>query len=201
MSLRSLTAALLVAAPLALAAQPAAAAPERYVIDDRHAAIAFMVKHIGYAMTLGQFLDVEGSFTYNAETQTLSDLEVTIPAASVFSNDEARDNHVRGADFLHAEAHPTMTFRMTGAEATSATTGKVMGDLTLRGVTKPVTLDVTLNKAGDYPFPIGASVPYVLGVSAETEIKRSEWGMTYAVDNGLVGDEVRVILEVEAIRQ
>ncbi len=186
---------------LALLSGPALAAPETYRIDPRHTTLAFLVHHIGYQNTLGQFLEVEGSFVYDEETQDLSDLTVNVTAASVFSNDEARDKHLRGRDFLDVEVYPAITFRMTGAKADSTESGQVMGDLTILGVTRPVTLDVTLNKIGPYPFPQGGAVPYVIGISARTMVKRSEFGMTYAVENEWVGDEIQVIIEAEAIRQ
>ncbi len=163
--------------------------------------IAFFVHHIGYHDVAGQFLKAGGSFTYDQETNSLSALDVTIDAASVFSNDEPRDKHVRGKDFLNVEQFPTITFTFKEAKATDATSGTVTGDLTILGVTKPVTLDVTLNKAGDYPFAIGGKIPFVLGVTAETTIKRSDFGLEYAVANGWVGDEIRVFLSFEAVRQ
>src|SRR5690606_28613069 len=116
---------------------------------------------------------------------------------SVDSHHEERDEHLRSGDFLAADDHPEIRFVMTGAEPTGERTGKVTGDLTVRGVTRPVTLDVTWNKTGPYPF--GSN--YVTGISARTTLKRSEFGMTYGVENGLVGDEVEVIIELEAIRQ
>lgn len=175
-----------------------AAEPQRYEIDQSHFSIVFNADHIGYGATWGMFLEGEGSFTYDEEAQELSDLQVTIKAPSVFTNHDRRDGHLRSADFLDAEAHPDITFVMTGAEAQTDTTGKVMGDLTLRGETRPVTLDVTLNKAGRYPF---GDEHYALGITANTTLRRSDWGMTYAVEDGLVGDEVPIVLELEAIRQ
>lgn len=183
-------------ATLAVAAVPAQAEPRAYRIDPSHFSIVFNAMHIGYAPTWGLFLKGEGGFTYDEETRELSDLSVAIEAGSVFSNDERRDGHLRSDDFLSAEAHPSITFRMTEAEAKTETTGTVTGDLTLRGVTRPVTLDVTLNKIGPYPF--GGT--YVIGISANTTLKRSDFGMTYAVENGLVGDEVSIRIDLEAIR-
>ena len=177
---------------------PSLAEPARFEIDPEHVAVAFLVRHIGYADTLGQFLEVEGSFRYDEATKDLSDLEVTIEAESVFSNHEKRDDHVRGGDFLDADDHPEIRFVGTSATPSSDTTGKVTGELTLLGVTRPVTLDVTLNKSGTYPF---GHKRQVLGISARTTIKRSAFGMTYAVENGFVGDEVEVIIELEAIRE
>ncbi len=199
--IRRLPLASVLAGGLALLGGQVQAAPETYVIDPRHTTVAFLVHHIGYQNTLGQFLEVEGSFVFDEETQDLDDLQVSISSTSVFSNDEPRDKHVRGGDFLDVESHPEITFHMREAKATSAESGQIMGDLTILGVTQPVTLDVTLNKIGPYPFPVKGSVPYVLGVSARATVKRSDFGMTYAVENGLVGDEVQVIIEAEAVRQ
>lgn len=184
-------------ATLAVAPVPAQAEPRSYRIDPSHFSIVFNAMHIDYAPTWGLFLKGEGGFTYDEETRELSELSVAIEAGSVFSNDERRDGHLRSDDFLSAEAHPSITFRMTEAEAKTETTGTVTGDLTLRGITRPVTLDVTLNKIGPYPF--GGT--YVIGISANTTLKRSDFGMTYAVENGLVGDEVSIRIDLEAIRQ
>ena len=197
---RSALAALALALLLATAApREARAEPARFELDPAHLTIAFMVSHIGYADTLGWFLEAEGSFLFDEAARTVTDIEVTIEADSVFSNHERRDDHVRGADFLDADEHPEIRFVGREAEATGDNTGVVTGDLTLLGVTQPVALEVTLNKIGAYPF--GEGPPYVIGVSARTTIERSAFGMTYAVANGLVGDEVEVIIELEAIRQ
>lgn len=177
--------------------QSADAAPRTYDIDPAHAVIAFKVDHIGFAKTLGQFLETSGSFVYDEETQTLGEVSVDIVAASVFSNHEARDNHIRNKDFLWADETPVITFRASGGTATSETTGQVTGDLTLRGVTRPVTLDVVLNRAAAYPF---GHKKHTLGISASAVIKRSEWGMDYA-QGGLVGDDVELIIEIEAIQR
>lgn len=173
----------------------ATAEPAQYNIDPTHFSVVFNAQHVGYGATWGMFLKGEGGFTYDEENQTLSDLAVTIPAESVFSNHDARDNHLRGKDFLHAEEHPVISFVMTSAEPKTDTTGLVYGDLTLRGISKPVTLEVTLNKIEEYPF---AHRKRTIGVTATTVLTRSEWGMTYAVDGGLVGDEVPIIIELEA---
>ncbi|MEQ8968691.1 MAG: YceI family protein [Azospirillaceae bacterium] len=182
-----------------LAANTAEAEPRRYVFDPEHLTVGFLVSHIGYAKTLGLFREVEGSFVYDDETRTLSELEITVETGSVDTHHERRDEHVRSADFLDAEAHPEMTFVMTGAEATGETTGTVTGDLALRGETRPLTLDVTLNKIGAYPY--GNPPPYVIGVSVRGALDRSDWGMVYGIDSGLVGDRVELLIEAEAQRQ
>lgn len=177
---------------------PARAAPERYQLDPNHMAIAFLVSHVGFAKTLGQFTRAEGSFVFDPEKPAVSDIAVTIDAASIDTHHEKRDQHLRAQDFLWVEQHPRITFRGTSAEQTGPRTGKVTGDLTIRGVTKPATLDVVWNKSDQYPF---GDMHYAIGISARGKIKRSDFGMTYAVEGGMVGDEVEIILEFEGVRQ
>ena len=184
-----------------LAGRAAEADPQIYQLDPEHTSIAFMVEHIGYEKLIGLFLKVEGAFTYDHEAQELKDLSVTIPAESVFTNNEARDTHIRSQDFLNAAPYPDITFVMYEAEATGPDSGTVTGDLTIGGSTQPVTLAVTLNKIGDYPFPIGGKINNVIGYSARAEIRRSDFGITYALADGLVGDTVEILSEGEAIRQ
>ena len=169
----------------------------RYELDPTHTAIYFTVDHIGYAKTLGIFTELDGGFMYDATSQELGEVAVTIEAASVNTFNEARDGHVRNADFLHVSEHPQITFVASGGTASSATSGTVTGDLTILGVTQPVTLDVTLNKAEAYPF---GHKREVLGLSMSTTIQRSDFGMDYAVANGLVGDEVTINIETEAMK-
>lgn len=183
---------------LALASTTATAEPHTYRIDPEHFSIGFMVEHVGYADTVGMFLEGGGEFVYDEQTRELESGRVEINADSVFTNHDKRDEHLRGDDFLDAENHPAIVFEATGFEPRDGNRGTLTGKLTLLGETRPVTLDVTLNKAAEYPFGHGK---HTLGVSARTTIKRSEWGMTYAVDNGLVGDEVELIFELEANRQ
>ncbi|MCG8354510.1 MAG: YceI family protein [Kiloniellales bacterium] len=189
-----------VLALVALAApKPLAAAPAKFEIDPAHFSIGFLVHHIGYADTLGMFLEGRGSFTFDEAARSVSNIEVTIEADSVFTNHDKRDDHLRGRDFLDADDHEEIRFVGREAKPTGENTGIVSGDLTLLGVTRPLSLEITLNKAGAYPF--GDGPPYVIGISARGTVKRSEFGMTYAVENGWVGDEVELIIEFEAIRQ
>ncbi|MEO1001037.1 MAG: YceI family protein [Pseudomonadota bacterium] len=187
--------------PLALAAAllaaPAAADPARYVLDPEHTTIGFLADHIGYAKVLGLFEEIDGAFVFDDEAMEVSEISVSIDAASVWTRDDRRDGHVRCADFLDAEAHPLITFTADGGTVESETTGTVTGDLTVRGVTQPITLDVTLNKIADYPFGHGKET---IGVSIRGTILRSAFGMTYALP-GIVGDEVDLLIEFEAIRE
>lgn len=190
--LRRMTLASIIAASLGQAAD---AAPRTYDIDPEHAAIAFLVDHIGFAKVLGQFLTTSGTFVFDEETRELGEVSVAIDAKSVFTNDDRRDRHVISKDFLSANENPEITFTANGGTITSDLTGKVTGDLTIRGVTRPVTLDVVWNKSGAYPF---GHQKHTMGVSARAKILRSEWGMDYA-QGGIVGDEVELIIEIEAI--
>jgi polyisoprenoid-binding protein YceI len=134
---------------------------------------------------------------YDADTRELGEVNVSIDAASVESFNEARDNHVRKSDFLDTANHPSITFTATGSTAASDTRGTVTGDLTILGQSLPVTLDVELNKAAPYPF---GHKREVLGLSMTASIQRSDFGMTYGVANGLVGDTVSIQIETEAIK-
>lgn len=183
----------------ALATLPLAAQAEmaRYELDPTHTAVYFTVEHVGYAKTLGIFADVQGTFDYDIEKQELGDVSVTIDAASVDTFNDARDEHVRNKDFLDVANHPEITFTANGGTPASDTSGTVTGELTLLGQTRPITLNVTLNKAAPYPF---GHKRFVLGLSLETSLKRSDYGMMYAVENGLVGDVVDIRIETEAMR-
>lgn len=173
------------------------AEPQRYELDAEHTTVAFLIDHVGYAATLGLFANVEGGFTYDMETQDLSDLEVRVMMASVETLNAARDEHVRSGHFLDVVEHEAMTFTANDGMAEGETSGTVTGDLTLLGETRRLTLDVTLNKAAEYPFGHGR---FTLGITARGELNRSDFGMEYGVDNGLVGDTVRIIIETEAMR-
>jgi len=179
------------------AATTAHAEMARYELDPTHTAVYFTVDHIGYSKTLGIFTDLSGSFMYNPETQELSDVSVAINAASVQTFNEARDGHVKNKDFLNVSEHPQITFVASSGTPADDSSGTVTGDLTILGQTQPVTLNVTLNKAAAYPF---GHKREVLGLSLGTSIQRSAFGMTYAVDNGLVGDEVTINIETEAMK-
>lgn len=187
------------AATLALSGA-AAAEPADWKIDAEHLSIAFEVAHIGYQHQIGLFRDAEGSFRYDPETRELTAGRVEVDAASVFTDHDERDEHVRGNDFLDVENHPMVVFEATGYTPDSGDDegGTLAGNLTLLGQTHPVELDVTINKLAKYPFGHGKET---LGISARTTLKRSRWGMDYAVSNGLVGDEVALRFEFEAIRQ
>ena len=182
---------------LVLACGSASAEPRLFEIDPEHVSIVFDISHIGYQQQMGMFLEGGGSFRFDEETGDLSDLVFTVDAASIFTNHEARDKHVRSPDFLDAEAHREIRFTMVSAERRSETGGIVHGELTFRGMTLPQSVNVTLNRIGPYPW----GDTYVIGVSAEAVLDRSAFGSIYGLEDGLVGDEVHLRFEVEAIRQ
>jgi len=178
-------------------ASGATAEMARYELDTTHTATYFTIEHIGFSKTLGIFSEVTGSFMYDAETQELSDVQVSVNAASVDTFNEARDGHVKNKDFLDVANHPEITFVANSGTPSNDTSGTVTGDLTILGQTQPVTLNVNLNKAAEYPF---GHKRFVLGLSIDTSINRSEFGMGYGVDNGLVGDTVDIRIETEAMK-
>ncbi|MGD8341864.1 MAG: YceI family protein [Gammaproteobacteria bacterium] len=195
---RGLRAVVLAATALCLISGPAVAEPTRYEIDPAHTVIAFMVEHIGFARVLGSFTEVQGNFVFDETAGMVSDIAVTVSTASVVSHDEDRDEHLVSDDFLDVREFPEMTFSAGEARRISDGGFEVAGELTLLGETRPLVLEATLNKSGDYPIGRNA---YAIGVSARGVLRRSDFGMDYAVDNGWVGDEVEIIIEFEAQRQ
>lgn len=182
---------------LALAPTQAQAAPERYEIDPEHTAAGFLVMHANFARVLGLFREVSGSFDFDEEARDISDLRIVIGTDSVYTAHERRDRHLRSPDFLNSREFPEMIFVGTETEKLSDTHGKIHGELTLLGRTNPVTLDVTFNRVGTHPF----GGHYAVGASARGSFDRSDFGMTYALQNEGVGDRVELLIEVEAIRQ
>lgn len=173
------------------------AEPARYELDPEHLTIAFLVEHIGYAKTLGTFRDATGELTFDDETGALSAVRIVVATESVDTAHEARDGHLRSADFLDSARHPQMTFTAASAQRTGERTYLVRGELTLLGKRAPLTLEATWNKTA--PYPIGPGT-VVLGVSARGQLKRSDFGMDYGIANGLVGDDVELLIELEARR-
>ncbi len=193
--LHSVKTILLAAGAVALSATPAFAQVETYAFDEAHTQILFFVDHLGFSMSQGEFHDYDGSITLDRDNPANSSVNVAIKTASIDMDHEKWDAHMKNEDFFHVEQYPEMTFESASVNVTGEDTAELTGDLTLLGVTKPVTLNVTHNKSGEHPF----SGEYVAGFSATGEIKRSEWGMDYGLPG--VGDTVHIRLEVEAVRQ
>lgn len=177
------------------------AQPARYELDPEHTTVAFLVDHIGYAKVLGMFRAVQGSYRFDETAITLTEVRIDVDTASVFSNLRKRDDHLKGPDFLNSAQFPKMSFVSSGAQRTGDRTFDIVGELELLGKKLPMTLQATWNKSATSPIgPLGRK-PYLMGVSARGSFKRSAFGMTYAVANGWVGDEIPLIIEFEAIRK
>lgn len=184
------------------AAAPARAESARYVLDPEHVSVGFLVEHVGYAKTLGMFRRVTGEYRFDAETGALSDLRIEIDATSVYTAHDKRDEHLRGRDFLDVGRYPTLVYTAAAAMRRGERDYVIEGELELLGQRRPVTLTATWNKRAPYPLALSPlqRAP-VMGVSARGSFRRSDFGMMYAVGNGWVGDEVELIIELEARQQ
>lgn len=178
-----------------LLAAPAKAQVETYDFDKAHTQILFFADHLGFSKSQGEFHDYDGNFVFDRTKPENSSVEVTIQTASIDMDHEKWDAHMKNEDFFDVEKYPTMTFKSTGIEVTGENTANITGDLTILGVTKPVTLAVMHNKSGKHPF----NQKMVAGFSASTTIDRSEWGMEYGLP--MMSPEVEIRIEVEGFLQ
>jgi len=170
-----------------------------FALDRSHTQVGFVARHLMVSKVRGRFTDFEGTIVV-ADDPSASSVEVTIQAASVNTNDENRDNHVRNNDFLSVEEFPTLSFRSTKVELKPRGDWKVYGDLTVRGVTRPVVLDVEFE--GVIQDPWGNQR---LGFTASGEIDRNDFGVSFnaALETGgfVVSPKVKLEIEAEAVRQ
>jgi polyisoprenoid-binding protein YceI len=169
-------------------------------VDPVHSRAEFAVKHLMITTVRGHFADVDGTVHENAADQSRSSIEVSLKVASVDTGVEQRDTHLRSADFFDAEQFPSITFRSTNIAAAGEDKLKVTGDLTIKGVTKPVVLDVTEEGRGGDPWGGQRA-----GFSATSKIDRRDFGLTWnqALEAGgvAVGHEVKINLDIQLIRQ
>jgi polyisoprenoid-binding protein YceI len=180
---------------LAFLATPALA--DTYKIDTSHVYVGFEVDHLGFSTTYGRFNDVSGTIELDEENPEMSSVEVKIDPASVDTGHAERDEHLRGADLLNTAEYPEMSFKSTGIERTGEKTGLITGDLTLHGVTRPVTLDTEFTRKGTYPMT--EEKIEVIGFNATTTIRRSDFGMDKWLQ--MVGDELPITISFEAHKQ
>ncbi|WP_309110649.1 YceI family protein [Saccharothrix sp.] len=165
-----------------------------WAIDPVHSDVSFVVRHLGISKVRGHFDTFEGQIV-TAENPLESSVTAKIETASINTKNEARDAHVRNEDFLDVEKYPELTFTSTGVRANGE--GFVVdGELTLRGVTKAVELELELNGFGD-----GFEGAKVAGFSASTEISRKDFGVTGGAAGAAVGDKITILLEIEAVLQ
>ena len=170
-----------------------------YAIDTSHTRIGFAVRHMAVSKVRGDFKDFSGTLVL-AEDPTASTISVTIQAGSVDTHDDNRDNHLRTNDFFDIENHPTWSFTSTAIRPISGNEWNVDGDLTIRGVTKQVTLDATLEGVVQDPYGM-----HRVGFSATTSIDREDFGVSFngVMEAGgvVVGKKVDIDLEIEATLQ
>lgn len=165
-----------------------------YDVDAVHSSVVFRIKHLNVAYFYGRFNEIEGTFTLDDADPTRSRFDLQVKVASVDTANADRDKHLKSADFFDLEQFPLITFKSRSVKKVGETTLEVAGDLTLHGVTKPLT--VKIERTGS---ATGMRGEFRGGWETVFEIKRSDFGMTKLI--GPVGDEVRLLIGVEGIRQ
>lgn len=169
-------------------------AAQTYQIDPVHTSLVFRVKHMNTAYVYGMFRDVKGTIIVNEANPARSSISIEVDANSVYTANEQRDNHLRSPDFFNTRQFPTIRFASTEVRKVNETTGQVRGNLTIRGVTRPITANVVLTGRGK-----NQQGRDIIGFETTFTIRRSEFGIRYGLPG--LGDEVRVILSIEAVRQ
>ena len=169
-------------------------------IDPSHSSVEFAVKHMMISSTKGRFSGVSGTINYDGANLAASSLNVEIDANSIDTRDEKRDGHLRSADFFDVEKYPTLTFVSKSVTPKGDDEFELVGDLTIKGVTREVTLSGEIQGSGTSPW--GTEVA---SFAASTSIDRKDYGLNWnvALETGgiLVGDKIKITLEVEAIKQ
>jgi polyisoprenoid-binding protein YceI len=173
--------------------------PGTYVIDTSHSSVEFTARHLGLSKVRGRFNAFAGEIQIG-DAPSESSVEVDVDVASVESADAKRDEHLRSPDFFHVAQHPSMVFKSTSVTPVADGTWDVGGDLTIRGVTRPVVLHAEFEGAENTPFG-----DQRIGFSASTEVNREDWDMGFnaVLESGglLVSKKIKIDLNVEAIRQ
>ncbi len=172
---------------------------DNYALDGSHTSIIFGISHFNYSYTYGRFNQVKGSFAWDKANPAASKFVLAIATASIDSNDVERDNHLRGPDFFNANQFPQIIFQSTSVRPAMQNNPKgdkfdVVGNLTIHGITKQVTLP--MKKLGEGPGPFGK---YRSGFFCQTTIKRSDYGMTSMIPK--IGDQVAITISFEGTRE
>ena len=165
-----------------------------YVIDGAHSSVKFKISHLGYSWLYGNFNKFKGSFSYDENNPSASKTSVEIDTSSVFTNHAERDKHLRSNDFLHSSKYPKASFVSTSFHEQGNGKGLLKGNLTLHGMTKPITIDVTQIGAGKDPWG-----NYRRGFEGTNELTLKDWGIT--TDLGPASTQLTLILDIEGIRQ
>ena len=167
---------------------PASVQPGAYNVEPTHTRVLFSVTHFGFTRYYGDFTGVTGKLSIDPKNIGAAHVEVTIPTASISTTNAKLDGELKGTNWLSASAYPTMTFVSRRVTRTGPKTARIDGDLTLHGVTRPVSLDATFNAAG--PYPMGGR--FTVGFDAVGHLKRSDFGVTSFV--GPISDNVDIIV-------
>lgn len=170
--------ALLISSALALTTVASAALPNQWQLDDSHTRVGFSVNHLGFSTTMGHFNDVKGVVNYDVKAPSKTNMSFAIATDSIDTNWDARDEHLKKAEFFNVAKYPTMTFKSTSVKFINPQQAKITGDFTMLGQTKPLTLDVTLNKIANSPL----TKEPVIGFRATGNIDRAAYGMTAYAD-------------------
>ena len=169
-------------------------------LDKPHSDIHFSVRHMMISTVRGRFEEFDGTFDFNEADPIQSKIEVEIQAASINTKEPQRDTDLKSPNFLDVEKYPTLTFKSTRIEKIDDTHGRMVGDLTIKDITKEVVLDVEYAGQAKSPWGIVSA-----GFTATTKIDRKDWGLTYnaILETGgvMVGDEVKINIELELIKQ
>jgi polyisoprenoid-binding protein YceI len=172
--------------------------PTTWTLDPAHTTVEFSAKHMMFTTVKGRFTDVAGTVTVDGDSPATAVVDVTMKAASIDTRTEQRDQHLRSADFLDVETHTTITFKSTKVEGTKEDF-KLTGDLTIRGVTRPITLDATYEGAGKDPWG-GERI----GFSADAKLDRREFGLIWnqALETGgiLVSNDIKIHVDAQLVR-
>lgn len=168
-------------------------------IDQAHSAIDFSVRHMMISTVRGSFANFSGTINIDETNPSLSTVDVQIDAASIDTREAQRDVHLRGDDFFASDKYPYLTFKSTRVERKGENEAQLIGDLTIRDVTREVVLAVEYN--GEARSPWGTTSA---GFEATTKISRKDWGLTYnaALETGgvLVGDEIKIAIQLEVVK-
>ncbi len=169
-------------------------------IDPAHSEINFTVRHMMISNVRGQFEKFTGTVDFNEDDPTKSTVDVQIEAASINTKEPPRDNHLRSADFFDAEHYPYLTFKSKRVIKTGDNTGRTVGNLTIRDITREVTLDIEYSGQAQSPWGTTSA-----GFSATTTINRKDWDLNWnkALETGgvLVGDQIKIAIEIEVVKQ
>ena len=175
----------------ALTHKPADVRSGSYVLDPAHGKITWSVSHMGFSTYVGQFNDVSATLTLDSANPAASKLDASVRMASVGTFSDGLDAHLKTADFFDVANHPTAAFHATSIRRTDADSADITGNLTLRGVTKPIVIQADFNQAGVNPVDKG----YTVGFDGHAKIKRSDFGISYGLP--ALGDEITLHLEAE----